>query len=122
MAFASSFVRDASREAGALQISISDRYHREMMLAFRLLQEHNAEFGYRTANEVSRFIHFYHSLVGSEEETSWFDGAMDAAIVQKFLPKTPRLSPQSSKGCCGVWRGFAGPPEGDWTMVGLIWM
>jgi len=47
---------------------------------FKNLKKANAEFGYRTATEIGRFI----SLASDSMET---DEAIDAAIVQKLLPK-----------------------------------
>ena len=47
---------------------------------FKNLKKANAEFGYRTATEIGRFI----SLASDSMKT---DEAIDAAIVQKLLPK-----------------------------------
>lgn len=47
---------------------------------FKNLKAANAEFGYRTATEIGRFI-----SLASEDMTE--DEAVDAAIVQKLLPK-----------------------------------
>jgi 5-methylcytosine-specific restriction protein B len=59
-----------------------------MLLFFNLLREHNAEFGYRTGYEAARFVHFYKLLGGHPDDNDlWFKDAMDAVIVQKFLPK-----------------------------------
>ena len=55
---------------------------------FDLLRDHNAEFGFRVANEAARFLHFYRLLGGyADDNADWFNAAMDAVIVQKFLPK-----------------------------------
>jgi hypothetical protein len=63
-------------------------FRQEMLLFFNLLRVHNAEFGYRTAYEAARFLHFYHILGGNASgDNNWFNKAMDAVIVQKFLPK-----------------------------------
>jgi hypothetical protein len=60
------------------------RFQAEMALLFDVLSSHGAEFGFRTAKEVARFIHF-HELLSSQD---WnFDGALDAQICQKILPK-----------------------------------
>ena len=59
-----------------------------MLLFFNLLREHNAEFGYRTGYEAARFVHFYKLLGGYPDDSdAWFEDAMDAVVVQKFLPK-----------------------------------
>jgi 5-methylcytosine-specific restriction protein B len=76
---------DATLEVPA---SVKAQYEKEMLLIFNLLRQHNAEFGYRTGYEAARLIHFYQSLAGySDDNTAWFDGAMDAVVVQKLLPK-----------------------------------
>ena len=63
-------------------------YDAEMLLLFKTLQAHGAEFGYRTAYETARFIHFY-KLLGNhpDGDTSWFPGALDCVVFQKLLPK-----------------------------------
>ena len=43
-----------------------------------------AEFGYRPAKEISRFIYYYAKVSGEEWKV---DDALDAAIIQKLLPK-----------------------------------
>ena len=60
----------------------------EMLLLFKTLQAHGAEFGYRTAYETARFIHFY-KLIGNHPDgnTAWFPGAFDCVVLQKLLPK-----------------------------------
>ena len=78
-------VADKSREVPA---AVKADYEREMLLFFKLLKAHSAEFGYRTGYESARFIHFYKLLGGfADADASWFTGAMDCVIVQKFLPK-----------------------------------
>lgn len=62
-----------------------DRFESEMLLFFNALKPHGVEFGYRVVHEAARFLYFYHEL--SANDTSWFDKAFDAVIVQKFLPK-----------------------------------
>lgn len=49
---------------------------------FEVLQPHNAEFGFRTANEAMRFVAAWQLLGGSDT-----DEALDYAILQKLLPK-----------------------------------
>jgi 5-methylcytosine-specific restriction protein B len=63
-------------------------YNAEMLLLFKMLQAHGAEFGYRTAYEAARFIYFY-KLLGNhpDGDTSWFPGAFDCVVFQKLLPK-----------------------------------
>jgi energy-coupling factor transporter ATP-binding protein EcfA2 len=59
----------------------------EMLLFFKVLQKHGAEFGYRVAHEAGRFVHFYEKLGGETDVDKWFKDAFDCVIVQKFLPK-----------------------------------
>lgn len=55
-----------------------------LMNFFPKLKEAGTEFGYRTAHEICRFIYFHKDL----SDDDWdFDSAMDAAIMQKLLPK-----------------------------------
>jgi hypothetical protein len=55
---------------------------------FALLGDHHAEFGYRTAHEAARFIHFYKDLGDyADDDAAWFPEAMDCVIAQKLLPK-----------------------------------
>ena len=51
---------------------------------FPSLKDVGAEFGYRTANEICRLVYFHKILSGDEWE---LNEAMDAAIMQKLLPK-----------------------------------
>jgi 5-methylcytosine-specific restriction protein B len=51
---------------------------------FSALEPVGAEFGYRPVYEMSRFLYFYASGIGA----TWkVDDALDAAIMQKLLPK-----------------------------------
>jgi energy-coupling factor transporter ATP-binding protein EcfA2 len=86
--FGSGFVEAAADKGREVPAAVKESFEREMLLFFNLLREHNAEFGYRTSYEGARFIHFYSQLGGYPEGSSdWFDSAMDAVVVQKFLPK-----------------------------------
>lgn len=86
--FGSGFVEAAADKRREVAPAIKESYEREMLLFFNLLREHNAEFGYRTSYESARFIHFFNQLGGYHEgSVDWFDIAMDAVVVQKFLPK-----------------------------------
>ncbi len=58
-----------------------DEKNKDVLLSFfKKLKEVNAEFGYRTVNEISRYLHF------SDGELT-ADSAIDTAILQKLLPK-----------------------------------
>ena len=48
---------------------------------FENLKQVNAEFGYRTINEIGRYLHF------AEQDKMLPDDAIDTVILQKLLPK-----------------------------------
>jgi len=85
--FGKAFV-DAAKNAVAVPGDVKEAYDAEMLLLFKALQAHGAEFGYRTAYETARFIHFY-KLLGNhpDGDTTWFQGAFDCVVFQKLLPK-----------------------------------
>ena len=85
--FGKAFVNTATRSA-SVSPDVKAAYDAEMLLLFKMLQTHGAEFGYRTAYETARFIHFY-KLLGNHinGDISWFPGAFDCVIFQKLLPK-----------------------------------
>jgi 5-methylcytosine-specific restriction protein B len=85
--FGKTFV-DAAKNAVAVPADVKAAYDAEMLLLFKTLQAHGAEFGYRTAYETARFIHFY-KLLGNhaDGDTTWFPGAFDCVVFQKLLPK-----------------------------------
>jgi len=85
--FGKAFV-DAARNPVAIPADVKATYDAEMLLLFKTLQSHGAEFGYRTAYETARFIHFY-KLLGNhaDGETTWFPSAFDCVVFQKLLPK-----------------------------------
>lgn len=63
-----------------------------LMPFFENLQEAGAEFGYRTASEISRFISVYMDLIGkdateNEKKDKMANIIIDTAIIQKLLPK-----------------------------------
>lgn len=63
------------------QIQIDNNDEKTVLLSFfSELKKVNAEFGYRTVNEISRYLHF---ADGDLED----DPAIDTAILQKLLPK-----------------------------------
>ena len=85
--FGKAFV-DAAKNPVAVPDDVKTAYDAEMLLLFKTLQAHGAEFGYRTAYETARFVHFY-KLLGNHPngDTSWFPGAFDCVVFQKLLPK-----------------------------------
>jgi hypothetical protein len=85
--FGKAFV-DAAKIAVAVPADVKAAYDAEMLLLFKTLQAHGAEFGYRTAYETARFIHFYKVLgKHADGDTTWFPGAFDCVVFQKLLPK-----------------------------------
>ena len=86
--FGGGFVEAAADKGREVPAAVKGSYEQEMLLFFNLLREHNAEFGFRTGYEAARFIHFFGLLGGYPDGSAdWFESAMDAVIVQKFLPK-----------------------------------
>lgn len=85
--FGKAFV-DAAGSAADVPADVKADCEQEMMLFFKALQGHGAEFGYRVAHEAARFMHFY-KLLGNQPDgdLSWFPAAFDCLVVQKFLPK-----------------------------------
>ena len=98
----------AAQEKVVLEDPMRTAFAAEMTRFFEVLKGHNAEFGYRTAHEAARFVHFFRVL-GEHPEAdlrapdkefdpaigefkavdgrTWFDAAMDAVVIQKLLPK-----------------------------------
>jgi 5-methylcytosine-specific restriction protein B len=85
--FGKAFV-DAAKNPVAVPDDVKTAYDAEMLLLFKTLQAHGAEFGYRTAYETARFVHFY-KLLGNypDGDATWFPGAFDCVVFQKLLPK-----------------------------------
>jgi 5-methylcytosine-specific restriction protein B len=54
---------------------------------FAKLQEAGAEFGYRSAVEISRFVAVCEELTAGDDEPMNRNAVVDAAIMQKLLPK-----------------------------------
>ncbi|MBR6054597.1 MAG: DUF3578 domain-containing protein [Bacteroidales bacterium] len=76
--YATEFVRLSSSDVKSDMSS-----SKEILIdSFKQLKLVNAEFGYRSASEIGRFIALSKSLAGMTD-----DEAIDAAIVQKLLPK-----------------------------------
>ena len=102
--FGKAFV-EAAKNPVAVPADVKAAYDAEMLLLFKTLQGHGAEFGYRTAYETARFVHFYELLGGGkvwnakadegkgawsdedDEGRGWFEYAMDCVVFQKILPK-----------------------------------
>lgn len=81
--FGSAFVVEANADAkldGATAAELKAR----LTEIFGTLAPIGAEFGYRTAYEITRFISFHAKLSG---ETWQFKDALDAQVLQKLIPK-----------------------------------
>ncbi|MDA3834984.1 MAG: hypothetical protein PF495_16480 [Spirochaetales bacterium] len=81
--YAKAFVAAAKQKDVPLDAEARGQVSDVLMEFFPELKEAGAEFGYRTAHEICRFVYFY-----KEFSNDWkFESAMDAAIMQKLLPK-----------------------------------
>lgn len=78
---AEDFVRIAASNSSTF--SKKEDLSRELQHFFESLSEVGAEFGYRSAYEITRFAGIYELLVEDWE----FKNIMDAAVTQKLLPK-----------------------------------
>jgi len=65
-------------------IESEENLNGELMPFFGNLQGVGAEFGYRSAYEISKFVSIYNSMTGGVIDEAH---AIDAAIAQKLLPK-----------------------------------
>jgi MoxR-like ATPase len=81
--FAEALVAEARGEA-RLDGQDARKLSAELRLFFGHLSDIGAEFGFRTAHEIARFINFHQKLKGDEWD---FRYAMDAQVIQKLLPK-----------------------------------
>lgn len=84
--FGTQFV-EAANSAVVVPDDVKDKNKTESLLLFNALQKHGAEFGFRTASETARFLHFYKLLGNCPDDGSWFSTAFDCVILQKMLPK-----------------------------------
>lgn len=79
VAMGESFVAKA-KEKGL----VAKDLEKDLMPFFNQLQEAGSEFGYRTASEISRFVKICSELA---DHVMTKDEVIDAAIMQKLLPK-----------------------------------
>lgn len=93
---AADFVATASKEfAGAL----SDEMKETLISMFDTLSKIQKEFGYRTAHEMSRFITICKCYTDMSDEE-----AIDAAMVQKLLPKVHGSRKKISPVLTALWQ------------------
>ncbi len=93
--YAKAFVAAATDKNVALDEALRETVAAELMRFFPALEEAGAEFGYRTAHEICRYVHFFMQLSGEDEgeaggergDAAVASTAMDSAIMQKLLPK-----------------------------------
>jgi MoxR-like ATPase len=81
--FAEALVAEARGEA-RLDGLDAQKLSAELRLFFGHLSDIGAEFGFRTAHEIARFVYFHQKLKGDDWD---FRYAMDAQVIQKLLPK-----------------------------------
>lgn len=82
-AFGAAFVQEAATE-DALDSATALALKEKLVQVFEALAPIGAEFGFRTAYEISRFVRFHNKLTGS----GWqFNEALDAQVLQKLMPK-----------------------------------
>ena len=71
-------------EKAKSQIEIKNGEEKDILLSFfKELKQVNAEFGYRTVNEICRYLHY----AGEDTDGLQKENAIDTAILQKLLPK-----------------------------------
>ena len=81
--FGQDFVKEASTDAQLDSKTAAD-LKAQLTEIFGALAPIGAEFGFRTAYEITRFTHFHARLSGE----GWkFKDALDAQVLQKLLPK-----------------------------------
>jgi MoxR-like ATPase len=81
--YAEALVAEAKGEARLVRQD-AQKLSAELRLFFGHLSDIGAEFGFRTAHEIARFVHFHQKLMGE----AWdFRYAIDAQVIQKLLPK-----------------------------------
>jgi MoxR-like ATPase len=82
-AFGAAFVAEAAAEV-QLKGEIAAELKNRLAEVFVELAKIGAEFGFRTAYEISRFTYFHDKLTGE----GWqFNDALDAQVLQKLMPK-----------------------------------
>jgi hypothetical protein len=82
--YAKAFVAAAKQRDVPLDPETREAVSKVLMEFFPQLKEAGAEFGYRTAHEICRFVYFHKDLSSNDWK---LEAAMDAAIMQKLLPK-----------------------------------
>lgn len=88
--FASAFVQRALTDADMVALTdaagntLGAQFKADLIAVFAALAEVGAEFGFRTAKEIARFMVIHQELSGP----SWvYKDALDAQVLQKLMPK-----------------------------------
>lgn len=88
--FAAAFVLRANSDAliadavDELGKPVNERLKSDLLEAFNALEEIGAEFGFRTAKEIARFVTIHRELSGADWQ---YKSALDAQVLQKLMPK-----------------------------------
>lgn len=81
--YAEAFVARAKLDAN-LDPKITSQLQQDLIELFEPLAEVGAEFGYRSAKEIARFVAIHRELSGED----WnYKDALDAQVMQKLMPK-----------------------------------
>jgi len=81
--FSRAFVAEAGKEV-RLETDTANALKDRLKEIFEELAKIGAEFGFRTAYEITRFVHFHKNL----SDTTWkFEDSLDAQVMQKLMPK-----------------------------------
>lgn len=81
--YAEAFVARAKLDAN-LDPAIASQLKHNLIELFEPLADVGAEFGYRSAKEIARFVAIYRELSGED----WnYKDALDAQVMQKLMPK-----------------------------------
>ena len=82
-AFGAAFVAEAAAEV-QLKSATAAELKARLAEVFAALAPIGAEFGFRTAYEITRFTYYHEQLTGA----GWqFNDALDAQVLQKLMPK-----------------------------------
>ncbi len=81
--YAEAFVASAQRDA-ALDPTTATQLQQDLLELFEPLSLVGAEFGYRSAKEIAKFVAIHRELSGE----NWnYKDALDAQVMQKLMPK-----------------------------------
>lgn len=83
-AYAGTFISESNFDL-ALDLVDKEHLEDELMLFYKFLMHQGAEFGFRTAKEIARFVQFHKRL---SDSSAWeIRKSIDAQVLQKILPK-----------------------------------